>query len=333
MLERNNDALIIIVLTLLFGITITAMLSNGSNIAHAHSFPVTQIPAANSIIQKGSALPSRIIIDFSERPDPNVSTIQVLNSRNERVDKGDFVIVGDHDRKAMTTLDTHKLADGVYTVSWMTQSNDDGHVARGSYIFGIGNVGPGAATTSISSSINGKLNQRQPQVTAVTSNVDGIIKWPLIVSQAAIVGGIFSHFFLWEKFGSSIERKNIGNANNNSDKGSSEYNKANLPSLKRFSIILIASSVAIIASACSSVFLQVIELSPNNTISAYISVLKLMLHGSAGITWLVQSITAAVIIACSLSYYYLSKRQILARIEESTAAKQQHTLEKKKQNK
>ena len=47
--------------------------------------------------------------------------------------------------KAMTTLYSHKLTDGVYTVSWMTQSADDGHIARGSYAFGIGNIGPGAA--------------------------------------------------------------------------------------------------------------------------------------------------------------------------------------------
>jgi putative copper export protein/methionine-rich copper-binding protein CopC len=335
----KTNKIFVPVLLVLFGSTISVILV-GLNIAYAHSLPVTEIPAANSIVQKGAPLPSRVIIDFSERPDPNVSTIQVLNSKNERVDKGDFVIIGDHNRQAMTTLDTHKLTDGVYTVSWMTQSNDDGHVARGSYVVGIGNVGPGATpTASISSGVNGNINQRQPQVTAVTSNVDGIIKWPLIVSQAAIVGGIFSHFFLWEKFGSRIERKkNFDGLNSkNRDKGSSEYNKANLPWLKRLSIILVASSVAIIASTSTSVFLQVSELSSKNTISAYISVFKSILHGSSGTVWLVQVITAIVMIACSLSYYYLSKRQILAGdniTEGSTATKQeqqqqQDPLEKK----
>ena len=73
----------------------------------------------------------------------NVSTIQVLNSKNERIDNSKFTIIGDHDCKAQTELNTKKLADGVYTVSWMTQSADDGHIARGSYVFGIGSVGPG----------------------------------------------------------------------------------------------------------------------------------------------------------------------------------------------
>src|SRR4051812_17420574 len=76
----KGNEIFAMVLILLFGITIptTAILSNDSNIAHAHSLPVTQSPPANSIIPKGSALHTRVVIDFSERPDPNVSTIEVL---------------------------------------------------------------------------------------------------------------------------------------------------------------------------------------------------------------------------------------------------------------
>ena len=71
----------------------------------------------------------------------------------------------------MTTLNTTKLTDGVYTVSWMTQSSDDGHIDRGSYVFGIGNVGPGTAMSSI-----GGTNQQHIQIQTVTSNWDGLIK-------------------------------------------------------------------------------------------------------------------------------------------------------------
>lgn len=94
----------------------------------------------------------------------------------------------------MTTMDTKKLTDGIYTVSWQTQSLDDGHIARGSYVFGIGNVGPNALSAS------GKASQQHPpQIQAVTSNLDGIIKWPLIVSQAGSCGwNIFSFIFVGE---------------------------------------------------------------------------------------------------------------------------------------
>ncbi|HXP50917.1 MAG TPA: copper resistance protein CopC, partial [Bacteroidia bacterium] len=90
--------------------------------AYAHSLPVTESPAANSIIPKEAALPSKLTIDFSERPSPTVSSIQVVNSKNEVVNNGDFKVIGDGGREAMTTLDTKKLTDGVYTVSWETQS-------------------------------------------------------------------------------------------------------------------------------------------------------------------------------------------------------------------
>jgi hypothetical protein len=57
-------------------------------------------------------------------------------------------IVGDGGREAMTTLDATKLTDGIYTVMWETQSLDDRHIAKGSYVFRIGNIGPGAATSA-----------------------------------------------------------------------------------------------------------------------------------------------------------------------------------------
>src|SRR6266487_5782972 len=120
----NNTIFFTVSITLLI-ILVFSLISDVlplPNYAYAHSLPVTESPTPNSIIKNGESPPSKIIIDFSERPDPKVSTLQVLNSKNQRVDNNDFTIIGDHDRQAMTTLDTHKLADGVYTVSWMTQS-------------------------------------------------------------------------------------------------------------------------------------------------------------------------------------------------------------------
>ena len=206
------------------------------NPAYAHSLPVTENPAPNSIIPKGAPLPSKLTIDFSERPSPTVSTIQVLNSKNQPVNNGDFKIIGDHDREAMTTFDTKKLTEGVYTVSWETQSLDDGHIARGFYVFGIGNVGPGAAASIVS----GKGAQQALQIQSVTSTLDGIIKWPMIISQVAIVGGIFSHLFLWEHFGSKIKGRRLVSYGLN-------YHNANLQWLRRFFIIVIACSVAILS--------------------------------------------------------------------------------------
>jgi methionine-rich copper-binding protein CopC len=119
---KNNYSLIA-VLSIITAVLIPTGVSVGLpiiNYAYAHSLPVTETPAPNSIVPKGTSLPSTVTIDFSERPSPSVSTIQVLNSKNEPVNNGDFKIIGDHDREAMTTLDSTKLTDGVYTVSWET---------------------------------------------------------------------------------------------------------------------------------------------------------------------------------------------------------------------
>ena len=113
----QNDYALISVLSIIVIILISTVLPVGLsviNYAFAHSLPVTENPAPNFIIPKGAPLPSKLTIDFSERPSPSVSTIQVLNSKNEPVNNGDFKIIGDHDREAMTTLDTKKLTDGVY---------------------------------------------------------------------------------------------------------------------------------------------------------------------------------------------------------------------------
>ncbi|HEY7081194.1 MAG TPA: copper resistance protein CopC, partial [Nitrososphaeraceae archaeon] len=304
--NKKSQSLIKLPISLIIVTLLLCMCISIANYAYAHSLPVTETPASNSIIKKGSLLLSKVTIDFSERPDPNVSTIQVLNSKNERIDDGKFIIIGDHDREAQIGLNTKKLTDGVYTVSWMTQSADDGHIARGSYVFGIGNVGPGSATAATkqgSSSINNINNQQlSTQTVAVTSNLDGIIKWPLIVSEVAIVGGIFSHSFLWERFGNRIGRKNITSAESDA-----RTNTTTIPWAKRFSLLLVIASSIIIACASSLLFLQINELAANGN-SNYRLIFGSVLHGSSGISWLVHIITALVIMICILVNYYLIRK-------------------------
>jgi copper transport protein len=322
MLYRNKylESRLFILFILIIGVivlySISGMLSHWE-IVYAHSLPVTETPAPDSIIKKGEPLPSRITIDFSERPQPSVSTITVLNGKNERVDNGNFVIVGDHSREAMTTLNTTKLTDGVYTVSWMTQSSDDGHISRGSYVFGIGNVGPNAATSSI-----GGGNQQHVQVQTVTSNWDGLLKWPLIVSQATVVGAIFSHLFLWDKFVSRIRTK----MNGLEGLSTTLSRKMDLLSLKRFSMLLVVASVAIIGSSTGLLFLQITELSPNN-ISSYSGIFISLLHAPSGFAWIVRSITSIVVILTAITNYYLMKKNRTNKIDSNDQTASQRQLE------
>jgi methionine-rich copper-binding protein CopC/nitrogen fixation protein FixH len=112
-----------------------------SSPAYGHANPVSYSPSANAVIisqqQENESLPDKVVILFSERPEPKVSYIHVTNSKNERVDNNDFKITGKNDREATVTLDTSKLSNGVYTVSWLVLSRDDGHITKGSYVFNI----------------------------------------------------------------------------------------------------------------------------------------------------------------------------------------------------
>jgi copper transport protein len=311
--------------------------------AYGHALPVTYLPAPNSIINKNQTLPSKITISFSERPDPKASYIQVLDSNNQRVDNNDFKITGQqHGREAEVTLNKNKLTDGVYTVSWLTLSADDGHIAKGSYVFGIGNVAGGGETSStnsiassgstISSNNNNFAQHNQIKTEAVTSNLDGIIKWPLIVAQASIVGGIISHVFLWtnNKFVNKIitflnienriNRKNSTNTNSikgikstDVDNNTKQIEKIRFRPLQILVLVLCLSSVSIFACGTALFFLQINDLS--NSGSNFFSLFGTLLYGSVGNVWLIRSILSLVIIAMSLGYYFLEKRTIKREIK------------------
>ncbi|MFZ0221829.1 MAG: hypothetical protein WAM42_09070, partial [Candidatus Nitrosopolaris sp.] len=91
---KNNYTLIAI-MSIILGLTGSSVTGGLflPNYAYAHALPVIENPSANSIILKGTPLPSKLTIDFSERPSPTVSSIEVLNSKNEPVNNGDFKII------------------------------------------------------------------------------------------------------------------------------------------------------------------------------------------------------------------------------------------------
>jgi methionine-rich copper-binding protein CopC len=127
---------------LLMSVIVTSLLfySNNYNTNHAygHANPISYTPAANSVItRQDGSLPSNVSILFSERPEPKASYIHVTNSENERVDNNDFKIIGQNDREASVTLDKNKILDGVYSISWLVLSRDDGHISKGSYVFRV----------------------------------------------------------------------------------------------------------------------------------------------------------------------------------------------------
>jgi putative copper export protein/methionine-rich copper-binding protein CopC len=258
--------------------------------AYGHAIPSTYSIEPNSILQRDS-VPSQLVISFSERPDPKISYIRVVNSQNDRIDNDDFTISGSNPRQATVTLDKTKLEDGVYTVSWRALSLDDGHIAQGSYVFGVGNVTP--------DSVGNEQTQAQT-VTYVTSSVDAVLRWPLIVSQVAIVGGVMAYFVLQR-------RRGFSGLFRNHDQFSFDLK---LFAKKRFVLILIVGAVAIAMSGTALILLQASNLDTGSISSdQYLSTIRSLIFDSpAGVVWGIRITTSAIISALASLYFVLAKK-------------------------
>jgi putative copper export protein/methionine-rich copper-binding protein CopC len=107
--------------------------------AGAHALLRESDPAAGSSLDQA---PRRVVLTFTERPEPGLSGIQVLDTGGQPVERGEAAPVDGEPLQFAVGLGD--LADGTYTVSWRVVSKDDGHVTAGSFAFGIGVPAPTA---------------------------------------------------------------------------------------------------------------------------------------------------------------------------------------------
>lgn len=87
----------------------------------------------------GAALdtpPDRIVITFTEEPEPALSLIKVVDSAGREVATGPARAVAG--QPLSLQLQGPPLPKGIYTVTWRTVSRVDGHVTGGAFAFGIG---------------------------------------------------------------------------------------------------------------------------------------------------------------------------------------------------
>jgi copper transport protein len=107
----------------------------------AHSELARSDPADGAVLPSS---PSRILMVFTEPPDPDLSTVHVLDASGADVAAGPMQVSGDR-----VTVPVSDLADGVYTVTWRVVSTTDGHLTAGSFSFAVGTgVAPSPRGTS-----------------------------------------------------------------------------------------------------------------------------------------------------------------------------------------
>lgn len=134
----NNRRLILSVILLIpFAIMMLLIGNLIPQNVYSHANPTSYTPQSNSVVGENGTLPEKVVIVYSERPEPKASYIRVTNSDNERVDKNDYEVSSNNPRESSISMDTSKLEPGIYTVSWLALSMDDGHITKGSYVFTV----------------------------------------------------------------------------------------------------------------------------------------------------------------------------------------------------
>ncbi len=150
----------------------TALLVLGfASVASAHAVLQTATPAHGTVLQTS---PDRMELQFNEAIDPRISTV-VLMRDTTRIPLQPGSGEG---RKVIYKVPA--LENGLYIVDWRVISAIDGHLTRGSFVFGVGSVTvPIGAATS----------------TAAPAWSDVVARWLGLVGVLLLTGGIVA--FLW----------------------------------------------------------------------------------------------------------------------------------------
>jgi copper transport protein len=143
------------------------------------------------------------------------------------------------------------------------------------------------------------------QVESVTSTYDALLKAPMIISQVAIVGGVFNHIFLERVLLSRTQP----NYKNNKPMDSS------LQSLRRLFILIIACSLTILVTASSLIYLQAISLSSELDLDVS-TTFTILTSTPVGPVWILRIVTSSIIVASSILYYILEKKKTKRITEE-----------------
>jgi len=138
--------------------------------AEAHALLRSSDPAAGAQLDRARA---RIVLSFTETPDPSLSVVHVLNGAGSAVERGHATVVAG-DRNSLV-LAVPSLERGSYTVTWRTTSSVDGHTTAGAFAFGV-QVPPNAAPT-----VNAPRT-RPPSPLSVGG------RWALYLGLAAVLG-------------------------------------------------------------------------------------------------------------------------------------------------
>ena len=154
-------------------------------------------------------------------------------------------------------------------------------------------------------------------IESVTSTYDALLKAPMMISQAAIVGGVFNHVFLHRVLRSRIQPNYKNNV-------SVDNSSSSLQPLRRLFILLVVCSLTILVTASSLIYLQTISMSSELGLDVS-TTFTILTTTSVGPVWILRIITSSIIVVSSILYYILEKKKIKRTTEE-----EHHTYSKQR---
>jgi len=150
--------------------------------AAAHALLRRSDPASGALLQTA---PPRVVTTFTEPPDPSLSIMHVLDESGTDVEQGKAEPVPGAPLELQVALPS--LPDGVYTVTWRTVSETDGHVTGGSFAFGVGVASTGPVTS------RGTVLPSTPS----PSPLAAVGRWGLYAGLALLLGGAVLGLFMF----------------------------------------------------------------------------------------------------------------------------------------
>ncbi|MEX2227498.1 MAG: CopD family protein [Dehalococcoidia bacterium] len=150
--------------------------------ASAHAALVRANPANNESVRRA---PTRVVLNFSEPLERELTEIKVFSQDGEQVDDGETAF-DDNDR-AFASVGLEPLDPGLYSVEWSNVSTVDGHNLTGRYPFIV--LNPDGSTPEGAS-----FDDYQGGTTGgelLPKNIDSALKWIAMLSLAVVAGAAF----------------------------------------------------------------------------------------------------------------------------------------------
>ncbi len=149
--------------------------------ANAHALLRSSQPADGALL---NASPKAIVLDFTETPEPELSSVQVLDTSGTALPSGKPQPIAG--KPSSLQVSVNHLPRGVYTVTWRVVSKVDGHVTAGSFSFGVG-VAPSSSPSHSRAVLPTTPN---PPILSVAG------RWALYWGLALLLAGAVSHELL-----------------------------------------------------------------------------------------------------------------------------------------